>query len=193
MLVDDGGMPLHFANRYTYSMIEKRGGSIHSVEQALFIISRAYLWSELWSINLDQILFYGDFLNLDQVSDLIDFIQFNSSTQHKILEFKLNTKDDYGNNRSNIVSFRNISNFEYEYTSTRVYANRLRTLRKFLSWTIIERRAQRINTSQDVEDRYKFALVKLSESIPRLRTREDNEQLEAVDLDIIQHIDNRFG
>ena len=47
MLVDDGGMPLRFANRYVYSMIEKPGKSLSSVKQALFVISRLYLWAEL--------------------------------------------------------------------------------------------------------------------------------------------------
>lgn len=51
MLVDDAGMPLHFANRYTYSMIEKPGRSLHLIKQALYVISRLYLWAEIQGVD----------------------------------------------------------------------------------------------------------------------------------------------
>jgi len=84
MLVDEAGMPLQFANRYAYSMIEKPGRSLHSVKQALYVISRLYLWAEIQGVDLKQILFYGELLDEDQISDVVDFIQFTSITQNKI-------------------------------------------------------------------------------------------------------------
>ncbi len=76
MLVDDAGMPLQFANRYAYSMIEKPGRSVSSIKKALYVISRLYLWAELRGVDLKQILYFGEFLNSDQVSDIVDFIQY---------------------------------------------------------------------------------------------------------------------
>ena len=72
MLVDDAGMTLHFANRYAYAMIEKPGKSLSWIKQALFVISRLYLWPELRGFNLKTLLLYGEFLSSDQVSDVID-------------------------------------------------------------------------------------------------------------------------
>jgi len=92
MLVDDAGMPLQFANRYAYSMIEKAGRSISSIEKALFVISRLYIWAELRAVDLKQTLFYGDFLDFDQVADIVDFIQYTSSTQNEILQIKQTNK-----------------------------------------------------------------------------------------------------
>ena len=61
MLVDDAGMPLQFANRYTYSMIEKPGRSLSSIKKTLYVISRLYLWAEIRGVDLKQLLYHGDF------------------------------------------------------------------------------------------------------------------------------------
>ena len=68
------GMPLHFSNRYTFSTIEKRGGSNSSVEKALYVISRIYLWAKINNLSLEKTLYYGDFISPDQISDLVDFL-----------------------------------------------------------------------------------------------------------------------
>ena len=60
MLVDDAGMPLQFANRYTYSMIEKPGRSLSSIKKTLYVISRLYLWAEIRGVDLKQLLYHGD-------------------------------------------------------------------------------------------------------------------------------------
>jgi len=173
MLVDDAGMPLQFANRYAYSMIEKAGRSISSIEKALFVISRLYIWAELRAVDLKQTLFYGDFLDFDQVADIVDFIQYTSSTQNEILQIKQTNKSIDG--RSNIISFKDLVKFSYNYTSNEVFANRLRILRKFLQWVVVERQAQ-------------LVINFIEGNIPRVSSRQDDEQLEAVDLDVIVRI-----
>ena len=35
-----------------YSMIEKRGGSLSSINQALFVISRIYLWADVRGLDM---------------------------------------------------------------------------------------------------------------------------------------------
>lgn len=147
VLVNSKGMPLQFANRYAYSMIEKSGGSLSSVQQALFVISRIYLWAKLDELDLSYTLFYGDFLTPDQVSDLTEFIQLTSMTQHKVLEIKQKGIEKLGIKRSDIINFKGATNIRYQYTSNLVYANRLRALRAFFKWVLIERKAQRIKTS----------------------------------------------
>jgi len=188
MLVDDTGMPLHFANRYAYSTIEKPGKSLSSIKQALFVISRLYLWAELRGFNLQILLFYGEFLSSDQVSDVIDFIQFTSITQKEILNTKQKSVDEKVVGRSNIISFKNTANISYKYTSNQVYANRLRALRKFLKWVIVERQAQRIQTPAEIIEASNLAVHKIETSIPRVSSRQDDEKLEAVDLDVIERI-----
>ena len=188
MLVDDAGMPLHFANRYAYSMIEKSGKSLSSIKQALFVISRLYLWAELRGVDLERLLFFGDHLNLDQVSDIIDFIQFTSITQKGILIAKQESVAENIINRSDIISFKNSAKISYKYTSIQVYANRLRSLKKFLKWVIVERIAQRIKTTAKIIEASKLALDRIENSIPRINTRLDDEKLEAIDLDVIERI-----
>jgi len=78
-------MPLHFPNRYTFSMLEKRARSNSSAKQALYVISRIYLWGELRKIKVHQILYYGEFIRSDDAADLIDFIQFTSITQKQLV------------------------------------------------------------------------------------------------------------
>jgi len=188
MLVDDVGMPLHFANRYAYSMIEKPGLSLSSIKQALYVVSRLYLWSEIQGIDLKKILFYGELLDADQISDVVDFIQFTSITQNEILKAKQNQSSTDTSSRSNIISYRNSAKIKYKYTANEGYANRLRILRKFLKWVIIERQAQRIDTPDSVIRRSTLAINRIEDCIPRVRTRADDEQLEAVDLEVIERI-----
>ena len=169
-------------------MIEKAGKSKSSIKKALYVISRLYLWAELRSVDLKQILYYGDFLNSDQASDIVDFIQFTSSTQNEILKVKTKQANTGRSGRSNIISFRNSAKVSYNYTSNEVYANRLRILRKFLKWVISERQAQRIDTPNLVIRRSILAINRIEGSIPRISSRQENEQLEAVDLDVIERI-----
>lgn len=82
ILVDEEGMPLHFPNRYTFSTIEKRGGSNSSVEKALYVIARLYLWAGIKKLCVQRTLYYGDFLSPDETSDLVDFLQYTSETQN---------------------------------------------------------------------------------------------------------------
>lgn len=188
MLVNDAGMPLHFANRYAYSMLEKPGKSISSIQKALYVISRLYLWADLRAVDLDQILYYGDFLASDQISDIVDFIHFTSSTQNDLLKVKQNQTKTNNSGRSNVISFKNSAKISYKYTSNEVYANRLRILRKFLKWVPVERKAQRIYTPSLVMKRSTLAINIIETNIPRVRSRQDDEKLEAVDLDIIERI-----
>jgi len=54
-------MPLQFPNRYAYSTIEKRSLSNSSIKNALYVISRIYLWAEHRNTEVEKTLFYGDF------------------------------------------------------------------------------------------------------------------------------------
>lgn len=188
ILVDDAGMPLHFANRYAYSMIEKPGRSLSSIKKALYVISRLYIWAELRGVDLDQCLFYGEFLNSDQIADIVDFIQFTSISQKEILKTREKPTVPGPTGRSKIIRFRNESGIAYNYTSNQVYANRLRALRKFLKWVLVERQAQRINTPLCILERSNFALEKITQNIPTINSRYDDETLEAVNLEVIELI-----
>jgi len=163
-------MPLQFANRYAYSMIEKAGKSLHSIKQALYVISRLYLWAELRAVDVKHILFYGDFLDSDQVADIVDFIQYTSATQKEILETKISNTG--ASAQSNIISFRNSTKISYQYTANEGYANRLRVLRKFLKWVVVERQAQRIDTPNLVIRRSTLAINIIEGNIPRVSSRQ---------------------
>lgn len=176
MLVDSVGMPLQFANRYAYSMIEKPGKSKSSIRKALYVISRLYLWAEIEGVNLKQILFYGKFLDSDQISNIVDFIQFTSITQNMILKAKQKQTDKIIPGRSNIISFRNTAKIDYSYTSHQVYANRLRILRKFLKWVPLERQAQRIDTPSVVMKRSKLAINIIEGNIPLDKTMNSSKR-----------------
>ena len=188
LLVDAEEMPLQFANRYAYSMIEKPGGSLSSVKKALYVISRLYLWAEIRGLDIEHLVFYGDFLTLDNVSDLVDFIHFTSAAQKIILSIKQQGGEGFTPTRSNIVNFRSSAEISYQYTSNQVYASRLRALKKFFAWVLVERRAQRINTANSVVQNLGLGLNTIKNNIPRVKSRRDDEKLEAVDLDTIERI-----
>jgi len=60
--------------------------------------------------------------------------------------------------------------------------------RKFLKWVVVERQAQRIDTPNLVIRRSTLAINIIEGNIPRVSSRQDDEQLEAVDLDVIERI-----
>ena len=43
-----------------------------------------YLWAKINNLNLEETLYYGDFLLPDQISDIVDFLQYTSKTQNLI-------------------------------------------------------------------------------------------------------------
>jgi len=106
------------------------------------------------------------FFKRDEVADLVDFIQFTSNTQHALIAQK-DLKQVQHKASSKIICFNHPKTLKYDYTSNLVYSSRLRALGKYFDWVVRERKAQRIQTNQVVEERLLAAQKTILPAFPK--------------------------
>lgn len=192
VLVNNQGSPFFWPNVFTTIHYKKPGKSIKTIEKVLRTLGMFYQWAEINQIELDEELLFGEYLSIDQVTELASFMRLKVSSQDK--EFaKAQTPEN-----KKIVSIEQVrggfksNKTVREYCSPEEQATRMRWIIKYLEFLLI-RRKEPIHQRHDIEKHAKQAIEAFKDLVPEVSSASnDNEKLEGISKQDQNRVESAF-
>lgn len=172
VLVDHQGCPFFWPNVFVTIYWVKAGKSINSIKAVLRTLGMFYQWADARGIDLDELLINGTFINVDQATDLAQFIGLNMASMDKELEIAQKPKN------KKIISleqvrggFKDTKAVEAQYTTAEQKATRMRWIIKFLDFMMLKRKGN----DHKIEKAAQIAIDAFKTLIPRVSTKVNDE------------------
>ena len=172
VLVDSQGHPFFWPNVFVTIYWAKAGKSINSIKAVLRTLGMFYQWADARGIALDELLINGTFINVDQATDLAQFIGLNMASMDKELEIAQKPKKKRITNLEQIRGgFKDTKAVEAQYIDAQQKATRMRWIIKFLDFMMLKRKGNDHKVEKDAQ----IAINAFKTLIPRVSAKVNDE------------------
>jgi integrase len=187
ILVNNQGSPfsLYWTNNYLTSTYRNTNKSINTSSKVLRIIAMAHEWASNKGFDLDAELSQGDFLSMEQIEDLANFLRLNASAQAE--RFTKSKSKNKVIELEKFLEYRNTDKPTLKTVSAAEGATRIRWIANYMEWHL-QRRLGSLDRIRKESDSIKIVgdqvIKRLKSLAPKVRAGAEDESLEGLSKNI---------
>jgi integrase len=197
ILIEQSSGPVFWANYYVMSQYFKSGKAISTCEKLLRILGMARMWCHSTGRDLDVELQSGNFLSVEDIEQLADFLCYKAHAQKIIAESYIHSKKHF-HKVSSLEQYR--SRKQQQFSSSDLIsdanekATRIRWVAKYIKWHLDRRLGELDRLRQDVNDLRecgRIIIERLKALAPKTSQNNDDElHLEGMTDEVICNVEN---